>query len=383
MTKNNRNSAAFIVVGLLVMFAMLYYVFGESNSGMYATAVIRSIVQQSDVDPDTQEKVYAVDLEFTTGPYAGKVMSTEHFESPGSVYNLDLQVGQTVLAIAEEQEGQLIIGIDEHYKAGRLMIISAFLLLLIAGVAGSNGVKAMLALFFTLIIIFGVMARLLLMGWSPIPLTVFCALIITAVNLLVIAGRTRKGLVAIIGTVSGVMLAGLFGWLAAILLKLTGYTGHESTYLQLLNAEIDLRGLLVSGIIIGALGAVMDVSISIASSLLEVSQANPDYDRHRLFESGMNIGRDIIGSMVNTLILAYTGASLTLILLFALQKEDFPLIKIMNMEFIGAEIVRSLAGLFGMVLAIPVTAAVAAFIYSTRNADDSDGNKAASAASIE
>ncbi len=367
MSKDKMHNLAFIAGGLILMLAMLYYVFGQTSSGMYATAVIRNIIQQPAEEPETEEKVYAVDIEFTAGPYAGKVMSTEHFESPGSVYNLDLEVGQTVLAVAEEQEGQLITGIDEHYKAGRLMLISALLLLLIASVAGKNGVKAMLALFFTLIMIFGFMARLLLSGWSPIPLTVFSSLIITAVYLLVIAGRTRKGLVAMIGTVSGVVLAGLFGWLSAVLLKLTGYTGDESTYLQLLSTAINLRGLLVSGIIIGALGAVMDVAISIASSLLEISQANPGYDRRRLFESGMNIGRDIIGSMVNTLILAYTGSSLTLILLFALQKEDFPLIKIMNMEFICAEIVRSLAGLFGMVLAIPVTALVAAYIYTMKN----------------
>ncbi|NLF96729.1 MAG: YibE/F family protein [Candidatus Riflebacteria bacterium] len=380
--KDKKKSLAFIAGGLILMLAMLFYVFGQTSSGMYATAVIKSIVQQPSIDPDTEEKVYGVDIEFTAGPYAGKVMSTEHFEAPGSIYNLDLEVGQTVLAVAEEQEGQLITGIDEHYKAGRLLFISALLLLLIAGVAGKNGVKAMLALFFTLIIIFGLMARMLLSGWAPIPLTIVAALVIAIVNLLIIAGRTRKGLVAIIGTFSGVVLAGLFGWLAAILLKLTGYTGHESTYLQLLNAELDLRGLLVSGIIIGALGAVMDVSISIASSLLEISQANPGYDRIRLFESGMNIGRDIIGSMVNTLILAYTGASLTLILLFALQKEDFPLIKIMNMEFICAEIVRSLAGLFGMVLAIPVTAIVAAYIY-TKNPGVASADKAAEAANIE
>ncbi|EKD83219.1 MAG: YibE/F family protein [uncultured bacterium] len=358
-----KKNLALIIGGLLLMFAMLFYVFGGTHDGMYATAVIKSIVQQTEVDPESQEKVFAVDLEFMAGPYAGQTLSTEHFEAPGSAYNLDLEVGQTVLAVAENQEGQLITGIDEHYKSGKLLFISTLILLLIAGVAGINGVKAMLALFITLIIIFAVMARLLLSGWAPVPLAILSALVISTINLAFIAGRTRKGVIALIGTVSGVILAGLFGWMAAVLLRLTGYTGHETTYLQLLNAEIDLRGLLISGIIIGALGAVMDVAISISSSLLEISRANPGYDRKKLFESGMNIGRDIIGSMVNTLILAYTGASLTLILLFAIQKEDFPLIKVMNMEFICAEIVRSLAGLFGMVLAIPVTAAVGAWIY--------------------
>lgn len=360
----NKNNLIFIVCGLLFMFAMLFFVFGKTSDGMYATAIIKKIVQQPDLEAETMEKVYTVDIEFTAGPHAGQTMTTDHFETPGSAYNIDLEVGQTVLAVAEDQEGQLITGIDENYKSGQLLFLSALLLLLIAGVAGLNGVKAMLALFITLIIIFGVMAQLLLRGWAPVPLAILTALVISTINMAFIAGPTRKGLIALLGTVSGVALAGLFGWLAAILLRLTGYTGHESTYLQLLNAEINLRGLLVSGIIIGALGAVMDVAISIASALLEISRANPGYDRKKLFESGMNIGRDIIGSMVNTLILAYTGASLTLILLFAMQKEDFPLIKIMNMEFICAEVVRSLAGLFGMVLAIPVTAAVAAFIYS-------------------
>lgn len=364
MTDNQAQNKIIIFVGLVFMFLLLFYVFGGTHEGMYATAVIKKIQELPNTEEGSQEKVYSVDLDFQSGPYAGQTLTAEHFESPGSIYNMELKEGQTILAVAEKQEDQLMVGIDEHYKSRSLMYISMFLLVMIALISGVNGVKAMLALFIVLIIIFGVMARLLLSGWPPIPLAIVCGVIISALNLLFIAGRTKKCLIALIGTLSGVTLAGIFGWLAAILLKLSGYTGHESTYLQLLNAQIDLRGILVSGIIIGALGAVMDVAISISSSLLEISIANPGYDRKKLFASGMNIGRDIIGSMVNTLILAYTGASLTLILLFAMQKEDFPLIKIMNMEFIASEVVRSLAGLFGMVLAIPLTALAASIIYT-------------------
>lgn len=353
-----------VVTGLIFMFALLYYVFGTTHDGMYATATIKSVQLLPEIEEGSQEKAFAVEMEFLSGPYAGQTLPTEHFEAPGSIYNMDLKVGETVLAVAELQEDQLMTGVDEHYNSRKLMYISMALILMITAIAGVNGVKALLALFLTLIIIFGIMARLLLAGWSPVPLAIVSAIFISATNLAFIAGITRKGLIALIGTLSGVVLAGLFGWFAAVLLRLTGYTGHESTYLQILNATIDLRGLLISGIIIGALGAVMDVAISIASALLEISLANPGYDRKKLFASGMNIGRDIIGSMVNTLILAYTGASLTLILLFAMQKEDFPLIKIMNMEFICAEIVRSLAGLFGMVLAIPLTALAASIIYT-------------------
>ncbi|MDD2998950.1 MAG: YibE/F family protein [Candidatus Riflebacteria bacterium] len=353
-----------IVTGLTFMFALLYYVFGSTYEGIYAIAKVKNIKQIESADHETNEKVFAVKLDFLSGPYAGKTMETEHFETPGSAYNLNLEEGQTILAVAEQQEGQLLIGVDEHYKSRQLMLLAALIIIVITALASVNGVKAMLALFLTLIIIFGIMARMLLQGAAPVPVAIVSALAIIIINIVIIAGRTRKALIAGLGTLSGVILAGLFGWAAAMALRLTGYSGDESTFLQILDSKMDLRGIMISGIIIGALGAVMDVAISIASSLLEISLANPLYDRKKLFTSGMNIGKDIIGSMVNTLILAYTGASLTLILVFTMQREDFPLIKIMNMEFICTEVVRSLAGLFGMVLAIPITAFIASVVYT-------------------
>ncbi|MDD3146288.1 MAG: YibE/F family protein [Candidatus Riflebacteria bacterium] len=367
--KTSKTSWLIIIVGLFFMFLLLFHVFGSTHDGIYATARVKSIQQIESEDADSNEKTFSVQLDFLSGPFAGRTMDAEHFETPGSAYNLDLKQGETILAVAEKQEDQLIVGVDEHFKSHRLMFLSMVIIIVIALIAGVNGVKAMLALFFTLIIIFGVMARLLLQGVSPVPLAIVCSLAIIAINIVIIAGRTRKAFIAGAGTLCGVVLAGLFGWLAASLLKLNGYSGDESTFLQILNSSIDLRGIMISGIIIGALGAVMDVAISISSSLLEISLANPSYNRKKLFESGMNIGKDIIGSMVNTLILAYTGASLTLILVFAMQKDDFPLIKIMNMEFISTEVVRSLAGLFGMVLAIPITALVASFVYTRKTRD--------------
>lgn len=370
--KTSKTDILIICLGVAFMFLLLYHVLGSTHDGIYSVAEVKSIQELEGEDPESNEKIFAVELGFKSGPRSGQTMKAEHFESPGSIYNLNLTKGQTILAVAEQQEDQLMVGVDEHFKSHHLLFLSMLIILAIVGIAGVNGVKAMLALFFTLIIIFGVMARLLLKGVAPVPLSIACSLVIVAVNILIIAGRTRKALIAGIGTLSGVILAGIFGWVAAALLKLNGYSGDESTFLQILNSSIDLRGIMISGIIIGALGAVMDVAISISSSLLEISMANPLYTRARLFESGMNIGRDIIGSMVNTLILAYTGASLTLILVFAMQREDFPLIKIMNMEFICTEITRSLAGLFGMVLAIPITALIGSIVYSRGAKENKD-----------
>ena len=353
-----------IILGFAFMFSMLFYTFGGASKPPFYKAEIKTISPITNEDTDSQEKAFAVTFKVLSGQYAGQTLSTEHFESANVAYNMPIATGDTIIAVIEKQDGELITGIDEHYKSNKLMLLSMLIIIIIAVFTGINGLKAMIALFFTLIIIFGFMARYLLMGYSPIWLAIISSIAIAAVNLIFIAGKTKKALIAIIGTLAGVFLAGIFGSIATGMLHLTGYTGHESTYLQIMNAKIDLKGILISGIIIGALGAVMDVAISIASSLQEISIANPSYQKKELFQSGMNIGKDIIGSMVNTLILAYTGASLSLILLFSMQKEDFPLIKIMNMEFISSEIVRSLAGLFGMVLAIPITAFIASSLYA-------------------
>lgn len=363
VSKKMKANIIIAISGLFLMSAVLFYVFGGTNTGIYSIAEIKHIEQAEDEETELNDKIYIVELEHITGDYKGQRMVIDHFETEGSVYKLDLKPGDIVLAVIEKHEDQLIVGIDEHYKSRKIMGLIILLLLIIALISGVNGVKAMLALFFTLIIIFGVMTHYLMAGVPPLPLTVICAALIVFVSILIIAGLTQKALIAGIGTLSGVILAGFFGWFSVIFLKLSGYSGDETAYLQILNSNVDLKGILVSGIIIGALGAVMDVSISIASALKEILIANPDYTKKEMFKSGMNIGRDIIGSMVNTLILAYTGASLSLILVFSMQREDFPLIKIMNMEFICTEIVRSLAGLFGMVLAIPITAFVGSIIY--------------------
>lgn len=357
-----------IIVGLLLMVLMLFYIFGDTvgkmgATGEYATGTVLSIAPTESEAAEECDTAYKVHIKHDTGLFKGKEFDIEHFITQGSPYNLELATGDKILTVYDKQDGAEMFGIDEHFKAYKIMGLCVFLLIIIALISGVNGVKAMLALFVTMLIIFGYMAPQMIKGKPAIPLTVGCAAVIIVVNILIIAGKSKKALIAAIGCLSGVVLAGLFGWFSNWFLKLSGYTGDESSYLVMLSQKVNLKDILVCGVIIGALGAVMDVAISIASSLKEISIANPEYDSKDLFKSGMNIGKDIIGSMVNTLILAYTGASLSVILVFSMQQAEFPLIKIMNMDFICTEIVRSLSGLFGMVLSIPITAFVASIIY--------------------
>jgi len=147
---------------------------------------------------------------------------------------------------------------------------------------------------------------------------------------------------------------------------LTGFSSEEAAMLLYIPqaANLDIKGLLFAGIIIGALGASMDVSMSIASAVEEVKRVCPELGIWGLFQSGMNVGRDVMGTMANTLILAYTGSSLQLILIFMAYKES--LLKIFNLDMIASEVVRALSGSIGMIMVIPLTSIIAAVLFGRK-----------------
>jgi len=151
------------------------------------------------------------------------------------------------------------------------------------------------------------------------------------------------------------------------LITLTGFTGEESAILWSLKPELDLRGVLASGMIIGALGAVMDVAMSIASSAHEIHNADPTQGYVRLFTALMNVGRDIMGTMTNTLILAYTGSALPLIII----TSTVPVDRVINLNSVATEITAALAGSIGIVATVPLTAIISAYLYNKENASKS------------
>jgi uncharacterized membrane protein len=179
--------------------------------------------------------------------------------------------------------------------------------------------------------------------------------------MLLICGFTRKALAAIIGTVCGVVIAGIVASLVIHHAPLTGLSSEEA---QILRGSMIIagqkpafyRGLLAAGMLIGALGVIMDVAISIASSVSEMSQVHKELNAAQLYKSGMNIGRDIMGTMTNTLILAYTGGALPLLLLIS----QIPSNKLLNLDLVATEVVSALSGSLGLILTIPLTALAAA-----------------------
>lgn len=203
-------------------------------------------------------------------------------------------------------------------------------------------------------------------GHNPILVTVLTVSVVSAISFIIIGGPNRKTWAAILGTTGGVLTAGSVALLVGHAAHLTGFSQEEAMMLMYIPLDItlDIKGLLFAGIISGALGAVMDVTMSIASAMDEIKKTNPHIKRSRLVRAGMNVGRDIMGTMANTLILAYTGATIPLLLLF--MAYETPLVKVINLDLIATEVVRAMAGSIGLIIAIPLTAAFAGRLLGQR-----------------
>ncbi|GMG95182.1 YibE/F family protein [Tepidimicrobium xylanilyticum] len=313
-------------------------------------------------------QVQYVKLQILSGKFKGQIFEVENNLSNNMAYDIVVKEGDRVIVGIEEYEEDFVeVYITDYARQSYVFYLLALFILLILAIGRGKGLKAILTLGITIFIIVKILLPLMLKGINPIPISVLAAIVITIITILFIAGINTKSISAIIGTCSGVIIAGIIAYFVGSQVRLTGLSSEEATMLMFIpqRVDFDFRGLLFSGIILGALGAIMDVGMSIASSIEEIHNANKSFTRKELFNSGMNVGRDIMGTMTNTLILAYTGSSIPLLLLFMAYETS--MIKVINLDIIATEIVRSLSGSIGLVLTIPLTALVSTFLIKREN----------------
>ena len=203
-------------------------------------------------------------------------------------------------------------------------------------------------------------------GVSPILSAVLVVVFTTIVTMCMVDGISRKSLTAMAGTILGVIFAGIFAWIFGKAAIISGYNVSDIENLVYVGEMTDIKigELLFAGILIAALGAVMDVGMSIASTLNELKEKNPDMNARELFISGMNVGRDMMGTMTNTLILAFTGGSInTLVFIYA---YDYQYQQIINMYSVGIEIMQGLSSSLGVILAVPCTSFLGAKMFGKK-----------------
>lgn len=306
-------------------------------------------------------------VELTSGPFRGEVLTIYNsFFAGDPVYDFVLEAGQEVIVVTIGEEGffEQVYVQDLARDRGVYYLVVVFLIALLV-VGRMKGLKTIITLAVTIFLIFWVLLPLLLAGYSPILLAVGIASVAIAFIQFVIGGLNLKSLVATLGTITGVVVAGLMAFWAGGLARLTGFGSHEAQMLYFMDQTIDFRGLLFAGIIIGSLGAITDIGMSIASAATEIKQACPDIRPRELINGAFNVGRDVMGTMANTLILAYVGAAIPMLLL--VMGYDIDWLKVINMDIIATEFVRGIAGSIGLIAAVPVTAILSGYLLDGRH----------------
>lgn len=357
---------AFFLLLLLVLWALLLQwtdAERETTAARKRSFAIAKVVDVQYDDAEAQDWTEGrrvgqqqLEVELLSGPWKGLVLEGSNYLSVYS--NVDAREGtKIVVRLDTDDNGEpYIISIPNYDRVPMLVgLLLAFAALLVI-IGGKKGIMALLGLVYTLLCLWLILVPMVLRGADPVLASILIVALTTAASLFLLTGISKKTLCASLGCVGGVAAAGLFAAVSGTISPLNGFNMSEAEELVLRAFDYDLHisGLFVSGILIASLGAVMDVAMSISSACWELRELNPQLSKSELFRSGMNIGRDAMGTMANTLILAFAGSSFNTLLL--LQVYDYPFLQVFNTDAIAEELIRGVAGSIGIILTVPLVA---------------------------
>lgn len=362
--KLNWKKIAAVVVMAVIYLAVLIVCNDIDKKEMISTdgrtfekAVVTEITKDNLYEDGSRAGNQEVILRINSGELKGQ--EVEATSPDGMLFGATCKVGMKVIAIVSISDGNNLVTVYSQDRSMAIYGFAAFFVLCVCLVGGWKGFKSILSLAFTGVTILFILFPLMYRGYSPILMSVIICTIATIFSMMMIGGLSTKTAAATIGTVFGVIASAVAAMVFGHFAGISGYNVSDIEnliYVQQVTS-IKVGELLFSGIIISALGAVTDVGVSVASTIQEIHQTDPNLGKRKLFLSGIHVGRDMMGTMVDTLILAYVGTALsTLVTNYA---YDLSYNQLINSNNIGIEIMQSLAGSLGIVLAVPITALVA------------------------
>lgn len=309
-------------------------------------------------------------IEILDGSHKGETMTIRHtIERIMPGYYIFKTGDKLLVRATEENTGKIeTVKIQEKVRDTQVYLIVGLFVALLLIIGGIKGLKTLISLVIAVAMIFFGYIPLIIKGINPILASLGISIPVVIITLIIISGRNIKTLVAIIGTSLGVIISGILAFVFGSFAHLTGLADDSSISLAYIPQfrNLDYKGILFGTILIGAIGAIMDVAISIASALYEINELDSNISKKNMIISGMNIGKDMMGSMSNTLILAYVGTTLHLIVLFIVYRIRF--VEIINLDSIATEIIRAMAGSIGLIITIPVTVVIGTAIYKKKKA---------------
>lgn len=356
-----------ILAALAAFFTLPYFNNVELPGDGFSTlgsdtvrAEVTRIIEEGEIDMGGHTQKYQVArVNILSGEYAGIVMEIDYGKRQVRSDEYDLAVGDKVMvSISKTPENVVNAYFVDFIRTTPIVWLTVIFAAAIIFISRWKGVGALLSMVFSLSVIINYIIPHILIGEDPLRVSIIGSIILLGVTLYLTYGWTLKTHAAVLSMIFVLLLTGALSALFVVFTKLNG-TGDENVMflMQAMETPINLRGLLLGGMIIGALGVLDDLVTTQASAVFELHHANPNFGFRALYNSAMRIGQDHVAATVNTLVLAYAGASLPMLLLFSLARGDFSYL--INFAFIAEEIVRTLVGSLGLIAAVPLTTVIA------------------------
>jgi len=342
---------------------------GQSEEQQYSY-IIAKATKVMDMGRDEAKAGREQFCVFTTlsGDKRGSELSTRNLIPDNYAYAISVKANHKYILAVDNTTNEIFV--DDYYRQNTVLVLIAvfFIALLILG--GMQGFKSVLSLVLTALAIVYALIPMINSGFDPVIASVLISIFCTVTTMLLVTGWSRKCAAAIIGTSTGIAVSAILALLTIKLAPLSGLASDEARILlgnisynsKLHGQLLDFQGILAAGVIIGSLGAVMDVAISIASAANEIYLANTNQSRISFFNHLLNVGRDIMGTMANTLILSYTGSAIPLFLLLSRETG----LRVFNIEIIATELTAAIIGSIGLLVAIPLTALSAVYLFKRK-----------------
>jgi len=368
-----------IKIFLLTLFAFLFLSFQTSNAqnfqenqfnpetpkeNLYKAKVLEVVSEGETGAGEFKNKYQDLRLELLEGPDKGRIIVLTHGDLVTLNESLTVKKGDKVVLLEfSRPDGSTEYIITDKYRLDTLLYIAVLFILTVLFIARWKGIGSLIGLGISFVVIIKFIIPQILEGRDPLLVSILGASAIMISTLYLAHGFCKKTSIALLSTLLTFVFIGILSVLFVSIARLSGLGSEEAYSLQYgFGNEINFKGLFLGGILIGALGVLDDVTTSITTAIFEVAKNHKNISFGSLFKSGMEIGREHIASLVNTLVLAYAGASLPIFLFIVINPAKNPMWSILNSELIAEEIVRVFAGSFGLVLAVPLTALLASYV---------------------
>lgn len=355
----------FILSFVVLFFSFTSPTFAEANTipqkvEQRLEAVVESVKEEKNLsDGGVKRKYQKLELIITDASQVGKKIIVENGKVP-VISTVEYRKGdKVVVSVTKSPQGKDTYFVTDYVRRDSLYLLFGIFVILTVIIGGVRGVASLGGMVLTIVIIFFVVLPQILQGHDPITVAILSSIVIIPITFYLSHGMNKKTNCAILGTIFSLLITGLLANYFVHVSHLSGFSSEDSTFLEAAKSGVvPMQGLLLAGIIIGALGVLDDITISQSAIVFELKKTSPLLGIWELFKKGMDIGRDHIASMVNTLVLVYTGAALPLLLLFT--NNPLPFTQIINYEMLAEEIVRTFVVSIGLILAVPLVTFIAA-----------------------